>query len=327
MKRKTFSIVLLLCIISLLVYGWGFFAHKRINKIAVFTLPAKLMRFYKANIDFVEEHAVDPDKRRYAVKDEAARHYIDLDRYGESPLDSLPRNWKEAVEKYTKDTLMAHGIVPWHINVMLGRLTEAFRNKDYNKILRYSADLGHYIADAHVPLHCTQNYNGQLTNQVGIHGFWESRIPELFADDYDYFVGKAQVIEKPMDYIWEIIRQSFAAKDSVLLFEKELNARFDADRKYAFEQRGATMMRVYSVDYSKQYEDMLNGMVERRMRQAIIAVGSFWLTAWTNAGQPNLDGIEKIVISDEMKKEIEAEDQMWRTGKVLSPGGHTDDDH
>gem|GEM_PF-3512794 len=52
-----------------------------------------------------------------------------------------------------------------------------------------------------------------------------------------------------------------------------------------------------------------------------------WLTAWTNAGQPNLDGIEKIVISDEMKKEIEAEDKMWRTGKVLSPGGHTDDDH
>ena len=87
------------------------------------------------------------------------------------------------------------------------------------------------------------------------------------------------------------------------------------------------MMRVYSVDYSKQYEEMLNGMVERRMRQAIIAVGSFWLTAWTNAGQPNLDGIEKIVISDEMKKEIEAEDKMWRTGKVLSPGGHTDDDH
>jgi len=162
MKRKTFSIALLFCIISLLVYGWGFFGHKRINRMAVFTLPAQLMRFYKANIDFIEEHAVDPDKRRYAVKDEAARHYIDLDRYGESPLDSLPKNWKAAVEKYSKDTLMAHGIVPWHINVMLGRLTDAFRNKDYNKILRYSADLGHYVADAHVPLHCTQNYNGQF---------------------------------------------------------------------------------------------------------------------------------------------------------------------
>jgi hypothetical protein len=58
---------------------------------------------------------------------------------------------------------------------MLNRLTRAFKEHDRERILRYSADLGHYIGDAHVPLHCTRNYNGQLSGQHGIHGFWESR--------------------------------------------------------------------------------------------------------------------------------------------------------
>ena len=66
----------------------------------------------------------------------------------------------------------------------------AFIEKDSDKILKYSADLGHYIADAYVPLHTTENYNGQLTGQKGIHAFWESRLPELFSEDYNYLVDK-----------------------------------------------------------------------------------------------------------------------------------------
>ncbi|MBK7855092.1 MAG: S1/P1 Nuclease [Bacteroidetes bacterium] len=308
-----------------LLYAWGFWGHKRINRMAVFTLPSELMGFYKANIDFIEEHAVDPDKRRYASKNEAPRHYIDVDHYGDYPFDSLPMYWKDAVAKYTEDTLMAYGIVPWHVNRALGWLTDAFRKKDYERILQVSADLGHYIGDAHVPLHCTKNYNGQLTNQHGIHGFWESRIPELNGDNYDYFIGKAEVIEKPQEKIWQVVKESFAAKDSVLDFERELNKRFPSDKKYAFEQRGAQTMRVYSKEYAKEYDKMLNGMVERRMRQSIIAVGSFWVTAWYNAGQPNLKGIEKVVMSEEMKKQLEEEDKMWRTGKIENAHGHSDE--
>ncbi len=326
---KKYRLILLTVLLASgisLVYAWGFFAHKRINKMAVFTLPEELMTFYKANIDFIEEHAVDPDKRRYAVKEEAARHYIDIDHYGAHPFDTVPKFWSDAVEKFTEDTLQAYGIVPWHISLMLNRLTKAFRARNYEQILHTSADLGHYIGDAHVPLHVTENYNGQLTNQVGIHGFWESRLPELYAEDYDYFVGKAKFIDKPMDYIWKIIRESYAAKDSVLKMEAELNAAFNNDQKYSYEQRGTAMTKVYSEKYSKSYNDSLDGMVERRMRSAIIAVGSFWYTAWVNAGQPDLKGIEKITISDEMKKQQEEEDKMWRSGKVVAPKGHSEEE-
>lgn len=295
---------------------WGFFAHKEINRIAVFTLPPELFGFYKKNIEFITEHAVDPDKRRYAVKDEAPRHFIDLDRYGASPLDSMPHKWEDAVAKYTNDTLMAHGIVPWHIEVMTNRLTSAFRSGDFDRILRTSADLGHYIADAHVPLHTTKNYNGQLTNQKGIHGFWESRLPELYSDNYDFFVGKARYIENPLETAWEIVGESFAAKDSVLEFEALLNSKFPTDRKYSYENRGASLMKVYSEEYSKAYDAMLDGMVERRMRKAIITVGSYWYTAWINAGQPDLNKFSDSKLDTATEKELQEQEMQFQNGNM-----------
>lgn len=297
--------------------SWGFFAHKEINRIAVFTLPPELIGFYKSNIEFITEHAVDPDKRRYAVPDEAPRHFIDLDRYGASPLDSLPKRWEDAIKKYPEDTLKAHGIVPWHIDVMMKRLTAAFRAEDYDRILRLSADLGHYIGDAHVPLHTTKNYNGQLTNQKGIHGFWESRLPELFNDGYDFFVGKARYLEDPLDEAWKAVAESFAAKDSVLQFEAELNSRYPQDRKYSFENRGASLMRVYSADYSAEYHKMLDGMVERRMRKAIIIVGSMWFTAWVNAGQPDLQKHKDKKLSPETEQQLAEEEKQFQQGAPI----------
>ena len=70
--------------------SWGFHAHKIANQYAVFTLPEQLIGFYKKNIDYLTEHSVDADKRRYAIKEEAPRHYIDIDYYGEDPFGIMP---------------------------------------------------------------------------------------------------------------------------------------------------------------------------------------------------------------------------------------------
>jgi hypothetical protein len=276
---------------------WGFFGHKKINELSIYTLPPEMFGFYKANMDYLIEHAVDPDKRRYGVKGEAECHYIDMDHYcphgetGCNPFDNVPRKWNDALEKFGEDSLRAHGIVPWNIQKVLTNLTYAFKRKDKMKILRLSAELGHYIGDAHVPLHSTSNYNGQLTNQRGIHGFWESRLPELYSEDYDFFVGRADYISSPLDYIWDRVAESFAAVDSVLTFESNLNASYPSDQKYSFETRGQVNTKVYSEDYSRTYSDMLDNQVERRMRLAILSIGSYWYTAWVNGGQPDLNSL------------------------------------
>jgi hypothetical protein len=277
-----------------LLTSWGFFAHKEINRLAVFTLPPEMIGFYKANIHYITEKSVNPDKRRYIIKEEACRHYIDLDEYGDSALWKLPKRWHDAVSAYTIDTLNAYGIVPWQIQLVQYQLTHAFLNQDLDAILKYSTDLGHYIADANVPLHTTSNYNGQFTDQHGIHGFWESRLPELFSEEYDLLSGKAQYINDTQSAAWKAIERANAALDSVLTFERELSHEFSESKKYSYETRGAATIKVYSYEFSEKYHEMLNGMVQRQMRHAVKMIGDFWYTAWVDGGQPSLDKLYKV---------------------------------
>jgi len=297
--------------------GWGFYAHRLINQYAVFLLPPDMLVLYKPHIRFLTEHAVDPDQRRYAVAAEGPRHYIDIDHYGQYPYDSLPRTWKEAAARYTEDTLVKYGIGPWWIQTMLQRLTKAFTRKDLAKILKLSAEIGHYIADAHVPLHACSNHNGQYTNQHGIHGFWESRIPELLAEkEWDFFIGKAVYITNPLQFTWQRVLESAAAADSVLRFEKELSAGFPPDKKFAFEERNGTLVRQYSTAYCVAYNKRLNNMTERRMQQSIYAVASFWYTAWVNAGQPDLKTLLHTTFSEAELQAFEALHQWWMSGRA-----------
>ena len=314
--KKT-SLLLLLIICSLPVFSWGFYGHRMINYYSVFLLPPEMVLLYKPHIDFLTEHAVDPDKRRYAVPEEGPRHYIDLDKYGHYPYDSLPRNWNEAVKKYTADSLQKHGIVPWWVQTMLFRLTQAFKDKDQVKILKLSAEIGHYISDAHVPLHASSNHNGQYTNQRGIHGFWESRVPELLAEKHwDFFIGKAEYIANPSSFIWARVLESAAAADTVLRFEKELSRQFPPDQKYAFEDRNGTVIRQYSSAYTIRYNELLKGMVERRMRQSIYAVASFWYTAWVNAGQPDLRALSNREVTSADQEAFEQLNRDWKNNAI-----------
>ncbi len=379
---------------------WGFFGHRQINRLAVFTLPPEMIGFYKKNIEFITEHAVDPDKRRYATKHEAVRHYIDADHWGEYPFPDIPRNWTDVLVRYTdvyavtatndtlhligndvmkvdkykltlggkdlkkafrKDSVVLYlsgynkfyqshiqpkyyedewlldcdllqeifkaqplhldcssafavdrfseyGILPYHLKAMQVRLTNAFKNKDLKKILRLSAEVGHYIGDAHVPLHTTTNYNGQMTNQVGIHGFWESRLLELFSGEYDMFVGRAKYIDEPQDFFWQTILDSHILVDSVLAIEKRLSLSYPKDKQFCFEERLDATIRTQCKEYSRAFHNELKGMVEDRFTTTILSLGSIWYTAWVDAGQPDLieilNGQEKEA-TEEKDEELE----------------------
>jgi hypothetical protein len=287
---------------------WGFMGHQRINRLAIFTLPPEMIAFYKKNIRFIVEHSVAPDQRRYAVVGEAPKHFIDLDIYGDSATYKLPFYWKDAVEKFSEDSLMKHGIVPWHIQSMKFQLTKAFQEKDAYRILKISAEMGHYIADANVPLHTSSNYNGQKTNQLGIHAFWESRLVELFSGNYNFFVGQAEYLSKPTLRIWENVRKANACLDSVLVFEQTLNKNSNPNLKYSIIERNGQNVKDFSKDYSRKYHLMLSNQVERQMCSAIKMTGDFWLTSWIDAGQPDLKEIINWKISEKQAKE---DTQAW----------------
>jgi hypothetical protein len=311
---KKVSVLVLLLLVTVKSYSWGFYGHKLINYYAVFLLPPEMMSLYKKHINFINDHAVDPDKRRYAIVQEAPRHFIDMDKYGPPPYKLLPRTWKEAVACYTEDSLNAHGIVPWWIQVMLQRLTKAFKESDQARILKLSAELGHYIADSHVPLHACSNHNGQFTNQRGIHGFWESRVPELLAEkEWDFLIGKAAYIKDPVDYTWRRVMESASESDSVLFLERKLSQGFPPERKFAYETRSGVMVKQYSSEYTVAYNAMLDDMVQRRLRQSIFAVASFWYTAWVNAGRPDLGKLTNREFSEKEWQEFKKLDEQWKT--------------
>ena len=297
---------------------WGFYAHRMINYHAVFLLPPGMIGFYKHHISFLKEHAVDPDKRRYAMKDEAPRHYIDLDSYVIPHRDSMPKRWDDALIRFGSDSLMRHGIAPWWIERMRLRLTQAFRERNALQILKISADIGHYISDAHVPLHASRNHNGQLTGQHGIHGFWESRIPERFAEStFDFLIGRAVYLQRPTDFIWARVWESGASADTVLFMERRLAAQYPADARFAYELRNGVVVRQYSSGYTARYHHLLQGMVERRMRASIFAVASYWYTAWVDAGQPALDAMSGMVFTATDSAAWDAMDLRWRSDAAL----------
>lgn len=312
MKRT--CVTVLFVMITLKGFCWGFYGHRMINYQAVFLLPPEMIAFYKPNIEFIREHAVDPDKRRYAVVEEGPRHYIDMDKYAGQVI---PKSWSKAVEKFSEDSLRAHGIVPWWVQVMLGRLTKAFKEKDVRAILKLSAETGHYLGDMHVPLHTSSNHNGQFTDQYGIHGFWESRIPELFAEtEWDTFNDKAVFIRNPLEFTWLRVEESARASDSVLRFEKLLNKKFTQGKKYSFENRNGLIIKQYSTAYCRAYDESLNGMIERRLRESVFAVASFWYTAWVNAGQPDLKNLSRKALTDEEQEEFSQLETKWKNEKI-----------
>jgi hypothetical protein len=276
-----------------------------------------MLVFFKPNIDFLSAHAVDPDKRRYLLEQEGPRHYIDLDHYGPAPYSSLPRDWKSALAACSEDTLLRYGIGPWWIQVMLERLTRAFMAKDPERILQYAAELGHYVADIHVPLHACSNHNGQLTGQHGIHGFWESRVPELLAEkEWDFLIGQASYCKDPLAMVWNRVIQSAAGADTVLQTEKKLRAQFSSDQVYAYEERKGQLVRQFSSAYTLAYDQLLAGMVERRMRASIEGVASLWLTAWVNAGQPPLVSLSRKSFTPQAVLSLQQLEEAYKNNRI-----------
>ncbi|MCJ8210315.1 zinc dependent phospholipase C family protein [Mucilaginibacter sp. RS28] len=268
--------------------------------------------FYKSNIDYLTAHAITADKRRYTDSTEAPRHFFDADFYGKTPFKTVPHKWQQAADKYCADTLVKYGTVPWTIQYQYYKLVRAFKEHDTTGILHTSADLGHYISDACVPLHLTTNYDGQLTNQKGLHALWESRLPEQFADSYHLYTGKARYIDNPLSTAFIICRSSFKSVDSVVHLEKQLSKNFPADQKYSVQQRGERKVTDYSPAYCKAYHQLLKGMVERRMRTAILMVGSFWYSAWVDAGQPDLNKLIAAPLTPGQKARLDAEEAKFK---------------
>jgi hypothetical protein len=248
------------------------------------------VRFFPVNFNFdwtqqLGDHASDADNRKSSDPDESPKHFIDIDSY-QSFVDSnhIIQNYDSIISVYSLSYVIEQGTLPWTIITTTDSLQAAFEREDYNKAVLIAADLGHYVADAHMPLHITKNYNGQYSNQYGVHSRYESNMIDRYSTQINYSSDSIAFIDNITDYVFNMIYVNFKYVDSVLIADAQAKA-------YA----GNTNSDQY---YQKLWE-MSGDFTTRLFKDASKSLAELIITAWINAGSPNSllginDFIEKI---------------------------------
>lgn len=317
MKKNVFMLIGLLSI-CLVMSSWGFLGHKTVQQLAIYELPKSIRPFFFKHKDKLVYDAPRPDIRRNTDSTEATKHFIDLEMFGENAAYTMPLDWDAAVKKYTKDSLLKYGYVPYHVIYMKGKLTEAFRENNVDSILFYAADLGHYISDAHVPLHTTMNYDGQLTNQKGIHALWESTVPEIEIANYTLnSKHEATYLKHPEQAIWNAVRVSAALVPEMLKQEIEVSKSFTEDQKFRTQMRRGKPYKSYTSEFAKAYAIALKSSINDQLISSANLVADFYYTAWVDAGKPDLQKINQDY-SKADKKSFKIELKQYQNNSLIA---------
>jgi hypothetical protein len=313
---KTKFISLLSVITVLCLSSWGFLAHKTLQQVSIYFLPNELGSFFYENQDYLVKHSVRPDLRRNEDKSEDPKHYLDMDAplFGKNYLNSIPHDFNKAIAKYTLDSLKEQGLVPWEVTKVYQKLVKAFKEEKRDSVLFYAADLGHYVSDAHVPLHTTINHDGQLTGQKGMHVLWETLVPENDIQTYQlYDAHSIQYIKNPQDFMFEILKESHAMLPEMFQVEKEVTAQIGMDKKHVDVVRNGKTLKYYSKEFIQGYANRLGKSVQQRMMQASFRVACFWYSAYIDAGKPAW-----VKQSDGSSNEkLLAEKVEWKENKLI----------
>lgn len=308
--RKT-VVMIGLVVVGFGFCSWGFLVHRTTTQLAVYQLPKRLQPLFYSAADSLVKASVRPDQRRNFDSAEAPKHFIDLEMFGDSAAWKMPHNWTDAVAKFSKDSLEKYGYVPYWIVVMQEKLTNAFRNGKSDSVLYYASDLAHYIGDAHVPLHTSVNYDGQLTNQKGLHSLWESTVPELELNSYNLYARhRAKYIRNKEEVIWNAVRTAHHLLPQVFLMEREASVGFTDATKFRIQTRNGRESRTFTSAFARAYGQKLQPAINQQLLHTARMIADFWYTAWVDAGKPDIDNFLKTpytaAAKDAFKKEFRA---------------------
>ncbi|HUQ96616.1 MAG TPA: zinc dependent phospholipase C family protein [Chitinophagaceae bacterium] len=316
MKRR-FALVGLLFAGTLLC-SWGFLVHRTTVQLAIYQLPKGIQPFFYQNKAALVKASVRPDQRRNVDSSEAPKHFIDLEMYGDSAAWRMPHPWLGAVAKYSEDTLKKYGYVPYWIETIQQKLTAAFRAGNADSALFYAADLAHYIGDAHVPLHTSVNYDGQLTAQKGLHALWESTIPELELNNYTLSSRhRARYVANKEARIWSAVQSAYQLLPQLFLQERTASAGFTDSTKFRVQVRNGKESKTYTAAFARAYSQKLGNTINGQLVRSADMIADFWYTAWVDAGRPDVKNFFKTPYTKEDKTALKKEVKSYRHNHLL----------
>jgi hypothetical protein len=250
--------------------AWGASAQRIIVGKAIDTLPPDLRPFFDDNRSYLALHVTDPLDAEAKTPSEKHNHFIYLDRYGRFPYTTLPRVYKNAVSKYSKSKLEQTGLLPWQIGVYSAKLTTSFQQAHWDEAKLNAAILAGYVAEAHDPFNTTENFDGHLTLQNGINDRFGAVLIDRFSSFFPLRPNDASFISDPTDHAFEACLSAHAALETILLADRNARASTKA----------------YNDEYFDHFYNLTAATLIRQLSDASTDVGSYWLTAWTNAGKP-----------------------------------------
>ena len=257
---------------------WGSSVHRLVNRSATFHLPADFAFFIQWTDD-LERLSTAADERKSTDPAEFNRHFFDVDDYPEFFTGDLPRTYDDFVVTYGQERVDRNGIVPWAIESNFAELVTHFSAGEWEEAIAVAADLGHYVADVHSPMHLTVNFDGQLTGQDGVHARHETHMTNRHLADLEPAPDSIYVIDDLLDTVFEWIDRQYAGVDSVLT----------ADSLATLAAGGSTQSEAY-------YDALWNEVGEETIvwvRDASIALASMWYAAWKEAGSPVITSTDR----------------------------------
>jgi hypothetical protein len=315
--KKMIGLSSVLLVVAVLCNSWGFLVHRTIHQLTIYELRGPLQHFFYRHMDAVVKYSVRPDQRRNEDSTEGPKHFIDLEVYGDSAR-KMPLTWDEAVQVYGKDSLLEYGYVPYYIMTMKDRLTNAFRNGLKDSVLFYATDLGHYISDAHVPLHTSVNYDGQLTNQKGLHSLWESVVPEIEINEYNlHSKHRARYLNDPQEAIWDAVRQAHKLVKDVFEQERVVTRLFSDSSKYRVQMRNGKEYKSYTTVFAKTYSEHLGKTINRQLLRSADLTADFWYTCWVDAGKPDVGSWMQTPFSEADKATLKLQCKAYKKNTLI----------
>jgi hypothetical protein len=252
--------------------AWGKNGHRLVVNKAINTLPQDIRPFFESNVGILSQHVTDPLDAIAKSPAEKHNHFILLDKYGRFPFDALPRNYKAALTKVGKAKLEANGLLPWQIGVYSEKLTVAMKTGKWDEARLDAAILANYVAEAHDPFNTTDNFDGHLSAQPGVNERFGTILIDRYSSFFPMRPNDAIFITDPTDRAFEACLSSHSWLETILLADR--NAR-----------RGENS---FTDEYYDRFYNQAAAILIRQLSDAATDVGSFWYTAWKNAGSPPL---------------------------------------
>ena len=282
----TLFTVLAVCLPVTALQGWGFQAHREVNGRAVDLLPGPLGDYFRRQSHWLVALSNDPDQRREFLPAEGSNHYIDLEYYDAPPMAPIPHDRQAAEEKFGRDNLPKWGTLPWHMLGVTGALKEAFERGEWERALVLAADLGHYLADAHMPLHTTINYDGQQTGNDGIHHLFETIMINQHFDEYQPAGLELPTITDPGENVFAWLEESYGYIGILLAADSAGRSGLSEAELVTLTQGSSADPATIPASYLDQLYQDTGPLAWSQLDKSTSRLAALWLWAWEQAGRP-----------------------------------------